>query len=255
LNAIALARKIGVARFAREVWCRTVDLYYEWRFNVDTRFAVTREALGIQDPDVVYYVPMNYAALFWALRRVAMNPEETVFLDYGAGKGRALVVAATFPFKRVLGIELADSLVVIARRNVDRMRCRRARRIEVEQADAASYSIPAEVNLIYFFNPFKGKVLARVLANLRDSYRQHPRLMKIIFFNNDFFEAALKDEGWLIKTSQTRFLSYSCGIYETLDSQDLAVRQTAIDQTPGRPRHDETNLQPEATSCSTGLPL
>jgi SAM-dependent methyltransferase len=215
LNAVAFAYRLGFTRFVKEAWHRLLDEYYERRLNVDTRYMVTKEALGINDTDAVYYVPISYRALFSMLRRVAVNPQETVFLDYGAGKGRALAVAATFPFKRVLGVEVADTLIAIARRNIDRMKGRRALAVEIEHSDAAFYVVPADVNLIYFFNPFKGKLLERVIANIRASYNECPRHISIIFFNNDFFENAIRGQDWLIKRSQKRLLSYSCGVYET----------------------------------------
>ena len=44
--------------------------------------------------------------------------ERTVFLDVGAGKGRAMLVASQFPFLRVEGVELNRSLASIAMANI-----------------------------------------------------------------------------------------------------------------------------------------
>src|SRR5579875_3272829 len=44
--------------------------------------------------------------------------ERTVFLDVGAGKGRALMVASQHPFLRVEGIELNSRLAAIAEANL-----------------------------------------------------------------------------------------------------------------------------------------
>ena len=44
--------------------------------------------------------------------------ERTVFLDVGAGKGRAMLVASEYPFLRVEGVELNPKLADIARRNI-----------------------------------------------------------------------------------------------------------------------------------------
>src|ERR1700722_13924342 len=40
------------------------------------------------------------------------------FIDIGAGKGRGLLVASEYRFRRVIGIELNSSLVAVARQNV-----------------------------------------------------------------------------------------------------------------------------------------
>ena len=42
------------------------------------------------------------------MRAIApIKHERFVFVDIGAGKGRAAFLAATYPFKRIIGIELA----------------------------------------------------------------------------------------------------------------------------------------------------
>src|SRR5579875_4141831 len=40
--------------------------------------------------------------------------EQTVFLDVGAGKGRAMMLASQYPFLRVEGVELDEELAGIA---------------------------------------------------------------------------------------------------------------------------------------------
>ncbi len=47
----------------------------------------------------------------------ALGPVERYdFLDLGCGKGRALIVAAEFPFRAITGVELSPALAAIARR-------------------------------------------------------------------------------------------------------------------------------------------
>jgi SAM-dependent methyltransferase len=41
------------------------------------------------------------------------------FLDFGAGKGRAMLVASELPFREVIGIELNPELAAVAQRNLD----------------------------------------------------------------------------------------------------------------------------------------
>ena len=48
------------------------------------------------------------------------NPGQDVFVDYGAGKGRTVVLASTYQFKRVIGVELAPELAAIAEENLFR---------------------------------------------------------------------------------------------------------------------------------------
>ena len=45
--------------------------------------------------------------------------EKTAFLDIGAGKGRAMLLAAEYPFRRVIGVELHPALAAATRENVE----------------------------------------------------------------------------------------------------------------------------------------
>jgi SAM-dependent methyltransferase len=53
-----------------------------------------------------------------ALAALPIKHEEFTFVDIGCGKGRALFIAAEFPFRRIVGAELAVELAQIARANV-----------------------------------------------------------------------------------------------------------------------------------------
>jgi hypothetical protein len=55
----------------------------------------------------------------WLQRTDPQPIEKTVFLDVGAGKGRAMLLASRFPFLRVEGVELNEHLAAIAQRNIE----------------------------------------------------------------------------------------------------------------------------------------
>jgi len=93
------------------------------------------------------------------------------FIDLGCGKGRALLVAAEYPFLKVIGVELAPELCSIAKENTKSMP-----QISVERGDAALFSYPGEPLLVFLYHPFLTPVLRRVLRNLREQRRSltHP---------------------------------------------------------------------------------
>src|SRR6185436_10035090 len=70
-------------------------------------------------------------------------PTDTVFVDFGSGKGRVLLLAAQFPMKRVVGVEFSPQLCQVARQNIEAFRRSHPRiaPIEVVESDAALYSI------------------------------------------------------------------------------------------------------------------
>lgn len=215
-NAILYMQKHGVRSFVHALIYRTTNSYYERRLGVDTRGFIKPENLGFGNAEFHAYDPIAYRAVYSMLERIPLEKSESTFLDYGAGKGRVIVVAATFPFKRVIGIELSTSLLAEANNNVKKMRHKRAASVNLYQVDATQYAVPKDVNVIYFYNPFKGQVLHDVIDNIYDSYRQYPRKIYILYFNNDHFEKIIANQNWIMRIYQTNFDStYSCGIYVT----------------------------------------
>ena len=158
------------------------------------------------------YSALEYEHILWALPAIPFPPAEVVFLDYGAGKGRALAAAATHPFRKVIGVEISETLVRIARRNLARMKHRRAAHVEVHLSDAAMFPVPADANVFFFFNPFAGETLREVVQRIHQSWCSHPRDLFVIFFEHGEFDQRLQGHPWLRKVHETSF----CGLYRTV---------------------------------------
>lgn len=136
--------------------------------------------------NAVFYAPLQYPK-FRRLMRAAQpfDPAHYTFIDYGAGKGRALVLASTMGFRRVVGVELFESLCGEARRNIEAlaMRDHRAAGIELLCMDAAAYVPPMGNLFCYFYNPFDAVVMAKVLARLDEACRMSPRRIIVAYSN------------------------------------------------------------------------
>jgi SAM-dependent methyltransferase len=98
------------------------------------------------------------------------------FVDVGAGKGRALLLAAELPFRRVIGVEMNTELVGIARRNIAIWtRLARPRTaIRVMQADALEFCWPRSPLLVYLYNPFACELVERLAAGLAAGSSSRP---------------------------------------------------------------------------------
>lgn len=93
----------------------------------------------------------------------------TAFIDYGCGKGRAVLEAARFPFARAIGVEFAPELVDIALSNRDIMAGKGALAAPTQFLcmDAARYEPPADLDLVcFFYDPFDDSVMAPVVDRL-----------------------------------------------------------------------------------------
>ena len=156
-----------------------LDLY----FRVETRGTVSVETLGTPPEFSDSYSPVEWFSLPPVLKRFGIGPDD-VFLDLGCGKGRALFIAACFPFAKVIGVELAESLAIAARRNCEsflRRRHVRCHDIEIIHADAAEYDIAPEVTVVFLSNPFRDVPFDRVLQNIRATVCLNPRTLRVVY--------------------------------------------------------------------------
>ena len=101
----------------------------------------------------------------WRRLKPAAPIDEFTFVDLGAGMGRALLLAAEFPFRAVVGVELNPTLARIGRRNMALWRkAGRARSpMRMICRDAAEFELPPGPCVVFLFNPFGAPVLRRVL--------------------------------------------------------------------------------------------
>ena len=198
--------------FAKEIVHRAHTHYYERRLGVETQ--------GFFEPDVsrpggMPYGAIGYEHLFGALRRVPFPPEQVEMIDFGCGKGRAVVVAATQPFRSVVGVELSPSLAAHARKNLAAMKGRRAGSVIIHEGDAVEFAVPPTANLFYFFNPFEGEPLRLVVSNIRESIQKYPRHAFLVYFNHKNFDLLVAGESWLRKIHDgVSYPDIGCGLYE-----------------------------------------
>jgi len=107
------------------------------------------------------------------------------FIDLGCGKGRPLFVAAEFPFRRLVGIEMSEALVRAARDNAAIMRQRFPDRVEpqIELRDASTFVCPEGDLAVFLYNPFPETVVRAVVAQLERSLARQARRVYVIYCN------------------------------------------------------------------------
>jgi SAM-dependent methyltransferase len=115
-------------------------------------------------------------------RRTLDDDGGDVFLDAGAGKGRVLLVAATHPFRRVIGVELAEDLAAVGRRTIERNRDRlRCGNVRMVTGDILDYEIPDDVSVVYLFSPFLDHVFRGFFEALTASVDRSPRPVHLLY--------------------------------------------------------------------------
>jgi SAM-dependent methyltransferase len=156
---------------------------FERALGIDTAGIVELDELKIEDFEREGYEGSGWLDLRRMLRPGEVRPGD-VFLDLGSGKGRVLMLAARYPFARVIGVEVSPQLNAIARRNIDASRRgRKCRNVELVTADVLEYEIPDDVTVVYMYNPFRGATFDAVIAKLIASVDRSPRTVRLIYLN------------------------------------------------------------------------
>jgi hypothetical protein len=113
--------------------------------------------------------------------------EQTVFLDVGAGKGRACLLASRFPFLRVEGIELNSALAHTALSNIEIWQqsphAAQLAPITLHHADALRHPLPEAPTLAFLFHPFELPILRRFLRHTQNSLAGNLRPFDLVYVN------------------------------------------------------------------------
>lgn len=179
------------------------DVDYDWDYRVDTTAATVGwrdRLLGLLHSP---YQPTDPTLFHELLSKLEIDFREFVFVDIGSGKGRVLMMAADYPFRRVIGVELLPALHGIAQENIRNYKSASQQCFAIEALCGAAreFRFPPEPLVVYLFNPLPEAGLRELLGNLECSLQQTPRPVYVIY-HNPLLEHMLASCTWL--TIQTR---------------------------------------------------
>jgi SAM-dependent methyltransferase len=158
---------------------------FDWRYGTDTGGHIEQRKLRVASANQQHakvYLPSKAGPTSNLLRQLAL-PKSATFVDFGAGKGRVLLLAAQYGFARVVGVEFAADLCRIARANVVTFlqRTGLTTPIEIVDGDATHLPITSDQRVFFFFNPFAEPVMRTVMQNIEGSLTQFPRRAWVIY--------------------------------------------------------------------------
>jgi SAM-dependent methyltransferase len=115
-------------------------------------------------------------------------------VDVGAGKGRALLLAAELPFRKVIGVELNEALARIAQRNVTPWKriARPLTKIRVIHEDAAEFRWPRTPLLVYLNNPFDCALVELLASRIAAVATSGPGLVDLLYVNPAFEDTLIR---------------------------------------------------------------
>jgi hypothetical protein len=165
------------------------DAEFDWDHRVDTTSAAVgwrERLLGVFHSP---YQPTESALFHEMIGALCARPgfdfRDFVFIDLGSGKGRTLLMASDYLFRRIVGVELLSALNRAALENLRKYRSESQKCFAIESicADATEFVFPDEATVLFLFNPFPEAGLRRVIANLERSLREHSRSVYLLYHN------------------------------------------------------------------------
>ncbi len=139
---------------------------FDTTYGTDTAGKILSQDMKTASPLVSQassYLGVTPDRVHAAVKATGIDPGDFTFIDLGCGKGRALLVAAQMGFSTVIGVEFAEELVEIAKRNIAIMGFRNA---SVVAGDAGAYQFPPGDLVVFLHNPFWIPVMKRMVENL-----------------------------------------------------------------------------------------
>jgi len=169
------------------------EFYFDLRHGTDTTSVVEVDDLDIANADkrnVYKYQASNYYILRKLLNSLKMDFSSSVLVDFGSGKGRVLLVALEYGFKRLIGVEISQVLCNIFEDNLRIYRGNKNKykgtEVEIINMDASKYQIPYDADIFCFYNPFGRDIFEKVIENINESLKLHKRSIYILYIKPDF---------------------------------------------------------------------
>ncbi|UYY58210.1 hypothetical protein [Sphingomonas sp. S2-65] len=164
------------------------DRAFDRRWGTDTSEGQSTRDLGYTGDLLEHskrYDPSSEEMLRTPVKALGLDPGEHDFIDYGAGKGRVLMMAMEMGFRSVTGIELSQRLCDVAEANLARFSAQNPglKPARIIAANAATHQ-PAGTSIVaYFYNPFDASVMEQVRTCLEQAVDTGNARVTVIYVN------------------------------------------------------------------------
>ena len=114
----------------------------------------------------IRYEACSPEACRWAIESAGIDYQDFYFVDMGCGKGRPLVIASQYPFRRLVGVEYSARLCRRASLNLAAVSVPEEK-VEIVCRDAVDFCFAEHDSFVYLHNPFGPEILETVLRRLQ----------------------------------------------------------------------------------------
>ena len=180
------------------------DMDYDWEHRVNTTTGTVgwrERLLGIFHSP---YQPTDPTLFHEMMAALPIAFEQFTLIDLGSGKGRTLLLASEYPFRKIVGVELIEELHRAAEENIRAYKSstQKCSDIQAVCADARYFELPDGSLVLYLFNPLPEAPLRQMLERLGESLARSPRNVWIVY-HNPMLESALAASPFLEKAGAT----------------------------------------------------
>ncbi len=168
------------------------------------------------------YVPTMQNIFIEIIDSIAISHHEYIFIDLGSGKGRPMLLASNYPFKKIIGVEICKKLNEITKKNFEIYESISNIKINYDlyMMDVIDFTFPDDNLVIYLFNPFGEEVLSNIICKIRESDMFNTKKIIIIYYHPLFHKKILDAKFHLIAKKKYKNFMYGYNIY----SNDRALR-------------------------------
>jgi SAM-dependent methyltransferase len=161
------------------------DMEYDWEHRVNTTSGTVGWRARLLGAFHSPYQPTEPGLFREMMASLPIAFDQFTFVDIGSGKGRTLLMASEYPFRKIVGVELIEELHRAAEENkrAYKSATRRCSQIEAVCADACEFPFPSGPLVVYLFNPLPEDGMRLLIANLEKSLAEDPRAAYLLYHN------------------------------------------------------------------------
>lgn len=180
-----------------KVICRKIH----YHFSADRRFDIKQgvDTCGfksVSDLDIhnslksisCHYEPSSVKLVRSMLKSLPIDHSKFTFIDYGSGRGRVLLLASEYPYEKIIGVELAQSLHMTACKNITKWKskAKQCNNIKSLNMNAVEFELPANPLVLYFFTPFIESAFDSVVNKILEQLKNNRYPIYIIYSPQGF---------------------------------------------------------------------
>ena len=194
MNAVIGPRPLNALRwklFGLQLrWHKQINQRFDDRYGTDTAGETALVQAGVPADAAVagnqIYRPLWEGLFHRIIRSFApLGLERYHFVDLGSGKGKLLLLASRYAFRRITGVEYSPVLHAAAQRNIEIFSAavQSDRPVESLHQDATTFEPVAGPCIALVFNSFSDDIMARVMARLGQAAGDRSDPLFLVYVN------------------------------------------------------------------------